>query len=38
MRTSGALGLIEECRHGFLPLIVPLTLLNQRICRHPVPA
>ena len=31
------LGLIEDCRQGLLPLIVPLTLLEHHLNRHPVP-
>jgi uncharacterized protein YbgA (DUF1722 family)/uncharacterized protein YbbK (DUF523 family) len=31
------LGLIEEYRQGFLPLIVPLTLLQHHLRRHDVP-
>jgi len=31
------LGLIEDYRKGFVPLIVPLTLLKHHLSRHPVP-
>jgi uncharacterized protein YbgA (DUF1722 family)/uncharacterized protein YbbK (DUF523 family) len=31
------LGLIEDYRHGLVPLIVPLTLLKHHLNRHPVP-
>ena len=31
------LGLIDDCRRGLLPLIVPLTLLKHHLNRHPVP-
>jgi uncharacterized protein YbgA (DUF1722 family) len=30
-------GLIEDCRQGLVPLIVPLTLLKHHLNRHPVP-
>jgi uncharacterized protein YbgA (DUF1722 family) len=31
------MGLIEDYRQGLVPLIVPLTLLNHHLNRHPVP-
>jgi uncharacterized protein YbgA (DUF1722 family) len=31
------LGLIEDCRQGLVPLIVPLTLLKHHLNRYPVP-
>ena len=31
------LGLIEDCRRGPVPLIVPLTLLKHHLNQHPVP-
>jgi uncharacterized protein YbgA (DUF1722 family) len=31
------LGLIEDYRQGLVPLIVPLTLLKNRLSRYPVP-
>jgi uncharacterized protein YbgA (DUF1722 family) len=31
------LGLIEDYRQGLVPLIVPLTLLQHHLRRHPVP-
>ena len=31
------LGLIEDYRQGLVPLIVPLTLLQHHLGRHPVP-
>ncbi len=31
------LGLIEDYRHGLVPLIVPLTLLKHHLNRYPVP-
>jgi len=31
------LGVIEEYRQGMVPLIVPMTLLQHHLRRHPVP-